>query len=291
MPDFSRKKVTVETVGDQLLSLRGARSLTVDDIAQRTKIRTEYIAAIEANDWQNLPSSTYVRGYIRTYARVVGGNISKLLRCYDRQINVEQPQQKSVPHVLESRHNLSSFVLSRTFWIIFALGIVGAVAAYLYVTLRTFTATPFLLVSAPINGMTVYDPALAVAGRTIQGVTVHINGRDVLVDHAGDFTQMITLSPGVNTIVIKAVNRLNKTTQEVIMVNFEDMTPVAPVEVTPVESEEIDVLDENGEVANDSATDEGVLSTEESPVQDTNITPVDAQGVSGDVSPSEPAQQ
>ncbi len=44
----------------------------LSDVAERTHIRSVYLEAIEAEDWEAVGPPVYVRGFIRTYARFLG---------------------------------------------------------------------------------------------------------------------------------------------------------------------------------------------------------------------------
>ena len=54
---------------------RGAReaaSMSQDDIATKLKLSVRRVAAIESGDWSALPERTFTRGFMRSYARLVG---------------------------------------------------------------------------------------------------------------------------------------------------------------------------------------------------------------------------
>lgn len=59
------------TVGEQLAAARQARGLAVPDIAQALKLGPRQVEALESGDWQLLPGQTFVRGFVRNYARLV----------------------------------------------------------------------------------------------------------------------------------------------------------------------------------------------------------------------------
>ncbi len=60
------------TAGAVLAAKRGERGLTIRNAAAATRIRPEYLAALEADDLQLLPGPVYVKGYLRTYAQYLG---------------------------------------------------------------------------------------------------------------------------------------------------------------------------------------------------------------------------
>lgn len=60
-----------EVNGQTLRRLREARRLSLDELAEATKIRRPYLAAIEEQDFENLPSRVYLRGFLTQIARVL----------------------------------------------------------------------------------------------------------------------------------------------------------------------------------------------------------------------------
>lgn len=60
------------SVGMILAEARAARDLTQDDVADQLNLSSRVIAAIESDDYAQLPGATFVRGYIRAYAKLVG---------------------------------------------------------------------------------------------------------------------------------------------------------------------------------------------------------------------------
>ena len=59
-------------VGAILQSARERRGLSVDQLAQRTKISVRVLRAIESNAFDLVPQGIFMRGYLRAYAREVG---------------------------------------------------------------------------------------------------------------------------------------------------------------------------------------------------------------------------
>jgi cytoskeletal protein RodZ len=59
-------------VGNNLREARGRRKLSLEEVEDATKIRGRYLLAIEDEDWDQLPSDTYARAFIRTYAALLG---------------------------------------------------------------------------------------------------------------------------------------------------------------------------------------------------------------------------
>ena len=63
---------TVNAPGAMLRAARERAGLSQDDIAGKLKLAPRQIAAIEIGDWNSLPERTFTRGFMRSYARIVG---------------------------------------------------------------------------------------------------------------------------------------------------------------------------------------------------------------------------
>lgn len=59
------------SVGQILKTARQEKKLTLEEIAQATRIRERYLAAMEADHWDALPSSVQQKGFLRAYARAL----------------------------------------------------------------------------------------------------------------------------------------------------------------------------------------------------------------------------
>ena len=70
--------------GAQLCAARESQGLTAQDVAARLHLDTRTIENLEADAYRALPNEAYVRGYIRTYARLVNVDASPLLASYER---------------------------------------------------------------------------------------------------------------------------------------------------------------------------------------------------------------
>lgn len=65
-------------LGIKLQEVRLEQGLTIDDLAQRTKIRPQYLEAIEAEDFRQLPGEAYVRPFLLSYAKAL--NVEEMVK-------------------------------------------------------------------------------------------------------------------------------------------------------------------------------------------------------------------
>ena len=73
------------TVGGSLTQARNQAGLTIDELSERTKIRTTVIRSIEADDYEACGGDLYVRGYVRAIAGAVGVDAQGLIREFDQE--------------------------------------------------------------------------------------------------------------------------------------------------------------------------------------------------------------
>ena len=65
-----------------LTSVRERKGMTLEEIAQSTKIASRFLQAIEAEEFAELPGGVYSTSYIRQYARAIGYGETELLDHY-----------------------------------------------------------------------------------------------------------------------------------------------------------------------------------------------------------------
>jgi hypothetical protein len=73
------------TVGESLTQARYQAGLTIDELSERTKIRSSVIRSIEADDYEACGGDLYVRGYVRAIAGALGADAQALIREYDQE--------------------------------------------------------------------------------------------------------------------------------------------------------------------------------------------------------------
>ncbi|WP_299057225.1 helix-turn-helix domain-containing protein [uncultured Nocardioides sp.] len=81
--DFDVEPAADPVVGPELAAARTRLSLSVDQLAERTRIRPHVIESIEVDDFAPCGGDFYARGHLRTLARVLGVDAAPLLARYD----------------------------------------------------------------------------------------------------------------------------------------------------------------------------------------------------------------
>jgi hypothetical protein len=71
-----------EINGALLQRLREARGMTLRQLGEVTKVSVHYLKAIEANQFGDLPSRVYLRGFLIQYARALKVSSDRLAKGY-----------------------------------------------------------------------------------------------------------------------------------------------------------------------------------------------------------------
>jgi cytoskeleton protein RodZ len=73
-------------IGEVLKRTRARHKIDIRIVEQQTKIRIKYLRALENEDWDVLPGPAYARGFLRTYAQVLGLDGDALVDEYRRTV-------------------------------------------------------------------------------------------------------------------------------------------------------------------------------------------------------------
>ena len=82
LDDFEVEPAEDPIIGPELAAARTRLGLTVDQLAERTRIRPHVIEAVEVDDFEPCGGDFYARGHLRTLARVLGVDVAPLLASY-----------------------------------------------------------------------------------------------------------------------------------------------------------------------------------------------------------------
>ena len=72
-----------------LATIRKNRGISLQQIAESTKISIRLLEAIERGEFRKLPGGIYNTSYIRQYARAIDYDESAILTVYHREMNAE----------------------------------------------------------------------------------------------------------------------------------------------------------------------------------------------------------
>ncbi|MFC3070853.1 helix-turn-helix domain-containing protein [Phenylobacterium soli] len=138
-------------VGQALKAMREARGLTLDQLAEATRVRASYLEALEEMQLEKLPSRPFVVGYIRAYAQALGADADEAVHRFKAEEPVlDEPLPEPVGVRDERDPRLAAIVAG-------AVVIIGAIVAW-NVVQRIMTETA---PAPPTASETVAQKALA----------------------------------------------------------------------------------------------------------------------------------
>ena len=86
-------------LGALLRDKRKELGLTLAQVSERIKVRIYYLEALENEDWDHLPSPTFIKGFIRSYARILGLSEEGLIGLYQETAPRPQPMPQPLQGV------------------------------------------------------------------------------------------------------------------------------------------------------------------------------------------------
>lgn len=89
--------------GDKLKESREKQELTIEEIAKETKIQKRYLIDIEEGKLENLPGKTYVRGFLKSYSRVLKEDSEEILRSYEEYCSLKGQKEQIVENIKEEK--------------------------------------------------------------------------------------------------------------------------------------------------------------------------------------------
>jgi cytoskeletal protein RodZ len=204
-----------EGLGEKLAKKRISLGLDAKDIEKAIRIRASHIEAIETGHYNNLPPDVYVRGFVRNYATYLQLDANKVMKLYERERGLIENVRKAKAGAPIVRPIDSPKLVITPKTITIASIVMGTLAILLYIGWQVIilTAPPKLHVISPEDNINIEGSSVNVEGNTDPGATLKINGIEVGIDQKGIFKESISLQSGVNTITIRAENKMGKYTE------------------------------------------------------------------------------
>src|ERR1043166_5633746 len=76
----------MSTVAEQLRHAREARHLTVEQVAEITKIRTDHVRALEEGNFNVFSAPVYIRGFVRTLSTLLKLDVPGVMASLDSEL-------------------------------------------------------------------------------------------------------------------------------------------------------------------------------------------------------------
>lgn len=196
----------MKTAGDLLKEKRLIKELSLEDVAKKTKIKIEYLEAIENSDFAALPSSTFAKGFLRNYASFLYLNPDTIVAMFRRDFT-QNEKGEIIPRGLVAPVSAKpKFFSVNTILVSIA---VLVFLGFLLIQLLSWWSLPSLKLIQPESGDT-YGEKVTFKGTTSRDATVKVDNQQVIVDQNGQFTLDIIYPAGTHTVIIETTNRQGK---------------------------------------------------------------------------------
>ena len=117
----------MSAVAEQLRQAREAQKLSLSQAAETTKIRSDYLQALEEGNFDTFPAAVYVRGFVRTYSTLLKLDVPQVMACLETELRQNKRFSEAIP--MQQRRGVLDFLmlqLSKLDWKTALIGAGGA---------------------------------------------------------------------------------------------------------------------------------------------------------------------
>lgn len=211
-----------KTIGEILRLEREFHRLSIADLSKRTRIRQEYLRSLEENKFDELPSSVFVKGYIKTYGQIFGFDYQPLIAMLRRDYK-QSARGKLVP-----REFIKPVLKRKKMWtpvtilVLCLFTVFLSFITYVGVAWYNLQKPPKLTIENPSENQLVSSNVI-VKGKTLEDAIVSVNAAPVSLQVDGSFqTEIYLPREGINTITIEAKDRRGKSNIKQVTVKVEN---------------------------------------------------------------------
>lgn len=197
-------------IGPSFAEERKRKNLTIEEVAKATKIREEFLIAIEQGNFKSLPSSTYAYGFVRNYAKFLGLPVERSLALFRREFDERKEVEVLPKGFIRSSYSFPKFRVGRN-TILISIVFVFVLAFLLY-QYRSAILNPTLTVDEPKENEVINSLTVEIKGKTDPNSTLLIENQEVPIESNGKFIKKITVFPGSTTLNFRVENKFGRVT-------------------------------------------------------------------------------
>ncbi|MDO8581993.1 MAG: helix-turn-helix domain-containing protein [bacterium] len=211
MVDFRKKTIgPKDAFGSIFRRRREEMGMTLGTAAKQTGVPRHYLSALEEGRYGELPGFVYGKSFVRVYGSFLGLSVAPLLRAFVDEYTLVRAT-RSIKK--QSKVEKSPFIFITPFRVrcFLAGALVLVLAVYMGGELVRFVRPPTLTIMSPEDQLITNAPTVQVAGSVDPNAVLTVN--DVAVNNEeGNFSVLVPITVGVNTINVRASRRHGKET-------------------------------------------------------------------------------
>ncbi len=157
------------SVSEQLRQAREARNLTVHQVADITKMRTDHLRALEDGDFNVFSAPVYIRGFVRTYSTLLKLDVQKVMAELDVELGATQKFAEPPP-LTDQPRGVVDFLMLHLSQIDWKKGLIGlGLALVLVIIFASWSAWRSSRSTDPLKGL---KPGMYQSGKDGSGDTL-----------------------------------------------------------------------------------------------------------------------
>ncbi len=107
--------------GDRLQAARISIGLTLDDVANKMRLSAAILSSLEENDFEDITAPIFVKGYLRSYARIVNLDEEEIIKQYSKFYTQNDPPISSTSNTSPEINSGDARVKGTTWLVIIIL--------------------------------------------------------------------------------------------------------------------------------------------------------------------------
>jgi len=221
----------LRTIGDLLKERRKDQGFSFEQIVEETKIRREYLEALEEGRYNDFPSEVYLKGFLKNYAKHLGINTERAIAMYRRERDykkheptistTEKIRQKGLTLALTPTRAIAGLLIFAIFLgVIYFAGYIGQVLKLPNIKI----VNPILIEAGNTGSIKTSENNVVIEGEFDIGSTLKINGQQYETNNFSTFSESFRLQAGQNTFNLVAESQFGRTNEISLLVFFENQT-------------------------------------------------------------------
>ncbi len=159
----------MSAVAEQLRQAREAKNLTVHQVAEITKMRTDHLRALEEGNFNVFSAPVYIRGFVRTYSTLLKLDVQKMMNALDAELGATQKFAEPPP-LSDQPRGVVDFLMLHLSQIDWRKGLIGlGLAIVLVIVLTSWSSWHSSKAADPLKNL---KPAVYQSGQDGSGDTL-----------------------------------------------------------------------------------------------------------------------
>ena len=197
----------MKTIGKILRDARTEKRYSTVRLENLTRIKKDFIEAIEREDWNSLPPFPTVLGFVKSLASSLSLPERNVVAVLKRDYPPKKLNINPKPDIG------NKFVWSPKLTFLVGVGVIVLIIfGYLLFQYVRFISPPHLTVISPRPGQGITQNTILVTGTTDTDVKITVNNQPVSVNEDGSFSVNLDVAKNTTEIDVAATSRSGKVT-------------------------------------------------------------------------------